>query len=125
MGRCFGRAWAYAAAGLLSFFSPTLTPALAQDSDEVIVDPDLSGATKAPAPTSAPAADADEVIADPELSGTERPTSAAPAEDYGWGAVLPPKEPDISAAAAASTEEDEYDPLANTGIGRLELLGQT
>ena len=38
MGRCCGRAWAYAAGFFLSFVA--LRPALAQDSDEVIVDPE-------------------------------------------------------------------------------------
>jgi len=129
MGRCSGRAWAYAAAALLTFPVTSLRPALAQDSDEVIVDPELTGsdtggASNAPSSALAGDGDDDEVINDPELAGTGRPSATAPAEDYGWGAVLPAKTA-AAAAEAAAPEEDEYDPLANTGIGKLEVLGQT
>lgn len=126
MGRCSGRAWAYAAVALLMLAVPALRPALARDRDEVIVDPELSqgraGSGSANAPVSARAPDGDEVIADPELSGSAGADTGTPKDDSGWGEVLPPKEGE---AGAAAPDEDEYDPLANTGIAKLEVLGQT
>jgi hypothetical protein len=84
----------------------------------------------------AAAQDGEEVILDPELAGpsapaTSEPAPAEPAEDFGWGPVddanararaTPPPLPSV--AAASSREEDDYDPLANTGLARLEMLGQ-
>jgi hypothetical protein len=118
MGRCPGRAWAYAAAVSLAF-DALIKPALAygQD-DEVIVDPELSGPTAAPAATGA---DGDEVIEDPELTGGGAGKAPAP-RDFGWGEVYkkPGEEPGPRQASGA-----EPDTMANTGIARIEVVGQT
>jgi hypothetical protein len=64
----------------------------------------------------APAGDGDEIIADPEL---ESAGAGAPADNHGWGDVVPGAENTASSSAAST-----YDPLANTGIAHLELIGQ-
>lgn len=96
--------------------SLTARRAAAQDGEEVILDPELAGPASAPAPTPS---------ASPEPSNPE--------EDFGWGPVYndqpaesppPAPLPTVEAANRASAEEDEHDPLANTGLARLELLGQ-
>ncbi len=85
----------------------------------------------------AAAQDGDEVIFDPELvdsdseyapSTSEPSTPAEPEEDFGWGPVYQeqPKDPPPRAPTVSATEvrDDDYDPLANTGLARLEMLGQ-
>jgi hypothetical protein len=116
MGRRPGRAGKRATLALLGssfcFALPALT--LAQD-EEIIVDPELAG-------PAAPAATPDEeVIVDPELGGA--PTKPAqPAQDFGWGTVY--EKPAPEAPPPVVRDEEEVDPLANTGIAKLELLGQ-
>lgn len=121
MGRCLGRAWADAAALLLTI-GALLKPAFAYaQEDEVIADPELQGAGSGQPQSSG--RDGDEVIADPELGGTSTPKRP---EDYGWGDVYKPKTAETeSPARAEASEAEEPDPMANTGIGRLELAGQT
>jgi hypothetical protein len=119
MGRCSGRAWAHAASVLLSFdlFAGSPSTAFSQEGEEVIADPELAGSGG----WSAGGADGDEAISDPELSGGAGQTGFE--EDYGWGSVYTPKTHSKS-QTPPEPEEDEYDPLANTGIGKIELLGQ-
>lgn len=85
-------------------------------------------------PPAASAQDGEEVILDPELmdsapssSGSAGGQAASGGEDHGWGDVL--QQPDAtgprqSTLEAKSRPEDDYDPTANTGIARLEMLGQ-
>ena len=119
MSSCTGRAWACATALLLSL-PALIEPALAyaQD-DEVIQDPELSGGGSGSSGSSGSGAGGDEVIEDPELGGGAKPKSPS---DFGWGEVYqkkgeeaPPKQPEVEAP----------DPTANTGIAKLELVGQT
>jgi hypothetical protein len=119
MGRCSGRAWAHAASVLLSFEFVAGSPstAFSQEGEEVIADPELAGSSGG-----GRNADGDEAIADPELSGSSGQTGFE--EDYGWGAVYTPKTRSQGKAPPPEPEEDEYDPLANTGIGKLEVVGQ-
>lgn len=122
MGRCSGRARAHAVLALLTFGALGSLPALvsAQD-EEVISDPELSGGGSRS--SGGGGSSDDEVIADPELSGG----GAKPRQkDYGWGEVYKPKSGDEeqSAGPAASAPE-EPDPMANTGIAKLEMSGQT
>lgn len=120
MGRCSGRAWAHAAFVLLSFDLVASGPSIAfsQEGEEVIADPELAGSSRGSART----ADGDEAIADPELSGGGAGQTGFE-EDYGWGSIYTPKTRSKS-ETPPEPEEDEYDPLANTGIGKLELVGQ-
>jgi hypothetical protein len=97
-------------------------PASAQD-DEVIVDPELAGQGAGHA-----AQEGDEqVIVDPELAA---PAAAQgepvdPSENFGWGKVLSKREPPpVQMTPVPASEEEAYDPLANTGIAKLELLAQ-
>jgi hypothetical protein len=84
--------------------------------EEIIVDPELAG----PSPAAA-ADEGDQVIVDPELSGE---TPSEPVQDFGWGPVGA-KKPDAPPPPVAPVpDEDSYDPLANTGIAKLELLAQ-
>ncbi len=94
----------------LAGFAPGL--AEAQDSEEVIVDPELGASPNASGAASG--ADGEQVILDPELGETGQQPA-----DFGWG-------PTVSAAGPkpAAPEEDEYDPLANTGLAKIELIGQ-
>lgn len=95
----------------------TYTPSfvLAQDSEEVIADPEL-GAAPATAPL--PGADGEEVITDPELGEPGQNTA-----DFGWGPTVNADTGSTSGATVVE-EEDEYDPLANTGLAKIELVGQ-
>jgi hypothetical protein len=81
--------------------------------DEVIVDPELSGSDSAPQP----ATEGDEIIVDPELSGS----AAADPNRFGWGAVY---DAPAGEGGNATPDEDDYDPLANTGMAKLELASQ-
>lgn len=126
MGRLLGRTRMRAVAFLLGATLPLAAlpgQAQAQDSEEVIVDPELSGAP-ASGPASAPAAgvedtSGDEVIADPELGETgDKPPADA------WGTSFQGGPEPAKPQPSSAPEEDEYDPLANTGIAKLELLGQ-
>ena len=124
MGSCPGRAGIGAILTLLCAGSLVPRLARAQD-DEVIVDPELAASGVAPSA----AEGSEQVIVDPELagsSGAEPSQPAEPEQDFGWGKVLAKKEPPpepVTSAEEASDEED-YDPLANTGIAKLELLAQ-
>jgi hypothetical protein len=80
--------------------------ASAQDGDEVIVDPELSGGTK-----KTPPKDGDEVIVDPELGEP----------DDGWGGIYTKE---TVTPGPIVEEEPAYDPLANTGIAMVEIVGQ-
>src|SRR5690349_6417373 len=119
MGRCSGRAWAHAAFVLLSFELTAGSPrtAFSQEGEEVIADPELAGSSGGGS-----GADGDEAIADPELSGSSAQTGFE--EDYGWGAVYTPKTRSQGKAPPPEPEEEEYDPLANTGIGKLEIRSE-
>jgi hypothetical protein len=115
MGRLLGRLPPRAALVLLLAASASGLAArvFAQDGEEIILDPELGSDTSG----EGSGASDDEVIADPELGDTQ-----APAEDFGWGPVLQPSAPDR--APVEEDDEEEYDPLANTGLAKLELLGQ-
>src|SRR5690606_13875585 len=80
------------------------------------------------------------VIADPELTGGSSP-APAPAqprppsnagEDFGWGPVYEEPTPSASEpdddfpppSSESDSFESDYDPLDNTGLVRLEMLGQ-
>ena len=82
------------------------SPLSAQDGDEVILDPELSGGKKA-----TKSGDGDEVIADPELGES----------DDGWGGIYQ-NEPAVRGPTIDA--EPAYDPLANTGIAMVEVVGQ-
>jgi hypothetical protein len=77
--------------------------------------------TPASEPEAPPAVPADspdeEVIVDPELESK----AGTMADDRGWGGLVPDTEQD---QPASSSRASEYDPLANTGISRLEFIGQ-
>lgn len=130
MGRLLDRRPQRAVSGLLSrtrlcatlgLVAAVVVPALpqgvhAQDGEEVIADPELSGAAPSAPP---PSSDGDEVIADPELGDTGATNTTSPATfgwDTGGDSTPPPK--------SSEPEEDEYDPLANTGLAKIELVGQ-
>ncbi|MFT3926248.1 MAG: hypothetical protein QM778_27125 [Myxococcales bacterium] len=105
-----GRARSLAAFAFGAALAFVRQEAAAQDGEEVILDPELAGSAPAPSPASPPPA-------------------SEPTEDFGWGPVqeegrAEPPPPPPSAEAAAHSYEDEPDPLANTGLARLELLGQ-
>lgn len=124
MGRCHGRARAHAVLALLMFGALGSQPALviAQD-EEVISDPELSGGGGARGSSSG-----DEVIEDPELSGSGARKPASTKKDYGWGEVYQDgqeeREQETQAAEPVEPPE-EPDPMANTGIAKLEVSGQT
>jgi hypothetical protein len=65
--------------------------------------------------TSAGSSD-DMVISDPELEDKAGTMS----DSRGWGGMVPESEESHTTASSGS----EYDPLANTGMARLELIGQ-
>lgn len=87
----------------------TLHVASAQDSEEVILDPELmDSAPSRPTGPSTTAAGEDE-------------------DDHGWGEVYHegtqgPSQ--LSLSVKSATADDDYDPTANTGLARLEMLGQ-
>jgi len=85
---------------------PALTAA--QDSEEIIADPEL--AVPPAAPEGAPG---EEVISDPELS------ASGTSVDEAWGTKFK-----VDTPQEVTQDESEYDPLANTGMAKLELLGQ-
>lgn len=118
MGRRSGRARAHAALVLLSFelFVSVPSTAFSQEGEEVIADPELVG-------SSGGGGGDEEVIADPELGGGSSAQTGFE-DDYGWGAVYTPKTRSQGKEPPPEPEEDEYDPLANTGIGKLEINGQ-
>lgn len=118
MGRSLGRVWAPAAACLL-VIELLLRPesAIGQE-EEIIVDPELAGSSG----TSSSAAGDEEIIEDPEL-GVGAP-GAEPEADYGWGTVYKPSQEEGQTAQPLAPEEDEFDPLANTGIAKMEVIGQ-
>jgi hypothetical protein len=120
MGRCSGRAWAHAAFVLLCLevFAGGPSTAFSQEGEEVIADPELAGGSGGRTRN----ADGDEAISDPELGGSSAQSGFE--EDYGWGAVYTPKTSSQGKAPPPEPEEDEYDPLANTGIGKLQVIGQ-
>jgi hypothetical protein len=124
MGRPPGRALLCAAAACL-LTALSFARAQAQD-EEVIVDPELSSGTESAAPSTD-----EEVIVDPELGGTPAQAKpATPARDFGWGKVYEnpngpksaPPPPETPRPSPIDVEEE--DPLANTGIAKLELLAQ-
>lgn len=96
------------ASTVLSAASPFVSaPPRASAQDEIIVDPELQSEESPPHD-----ADGDEVIADPELGGGQD----------GWEGIYlkeapTPKGPVVEA-------EPAYDPLANTGIAMIEVVGQ-
>jgi hypothetical protein len=115
MGFRPGRAGTCAALALLgtsSFFASPLPAALAQD-EEVISDPELAG------PSPPASSEGEQVIVDPELGGAP---PQKPGQDFGWGTVY--EKPAPEAPPPLVSDEEEVDPLANTGIAKLELLGQ-
>ncbi|HEY6877266.1 MAG TPA: hypothetical protein VI299_04565, partial [Polyangiales bacterium] len=57
----------------------------------------------------------EEVISDPELESKAGTMS----DDRTWGGFVPDTQKDEPASS-----HDAYDPLANTGVARLELIGQ-
>jgi hypothetical protein len=114
-----------------------LGPARAQD-DEVISDPELEST---PRQKKRPRTDdnGDEVIADPELQHSDNPSKTlrggeevimdpelggGGAEQDGWGDVYQAGRADAASKPAAPAREDDYDPMANTGISHLQALGQ-
>jgi hypothetical protein len=120
MGFGIGRARALAAFALgAAAVLAGSTRAAAQDSEEVILDPELVG-SDAPGPA-----------ANSSATDTSAQTSG---EDYGWGEVYPNPTPNPPPAPASmsglpSVKEAhesavEDDPLANTALARLEMLGQ-
>lgn len=114
--------------GSASALSGLANSALAQADDEVIVDPELAAptparrATKPSRGTSAQSGAGDQVIVDPELGeGGPAPDNDVAAA---WGEV---EEIDPGGAGSASEPApvaDSYDPQANTGIARIEAIGQ-
>ncbi len=115
MGRLLGRMRMRAALGMLSAaVSAVAVPAGAagQDREEVIADPELAAE---PAPSARDADD--EVIADPELG-----EPSARGGDLDWGAAFQGSVPSVESVPAAPDGDD--DPLANTGLAKIELLGQ-
>jgi hypothetical protein len=91
--------------------------------------PPANTAPASPPPETAPAvraepesqgsfvSDPDEVsFSDPELE--ER--AGTMADDRGWGGLVPETEASHQTASSA----EEHDPLANTGLARVELIGQ-
>ncbi len=106
---------------LLASLRP-LAPPHAAAQDEVIADPELersSGGNRS-------GSGDEEMISDPELEGGggrrgrgkgSSTPSAIGAPD--WGEVYKPKDE----APAASAEPEEHDPMANTGVARLEAIG--
>lgn len=120
MGLRNGRAQVLAAFALLA--PPVVLAAAdevsAQGGDEVIMDPELAGSSASKKPSNG-----DEVISDPELGGSTS-SSSGQSQDYGWGEVYDESHTEAKAPEQAAEEEDEHDPLSNTGIARLELLGQ-
>jgi hypothetical protein len=119
MGRCLGRARALAVA-LLMLAAVGLLPALvsAQD-EEIIADPELAGSSKK---SDRGASSDDEVIADPELSGGAQKSGA---KDNGWGGVYKSGKGEEEPKSSAPEAPEEPDPMANTGIAKLEISGQT
>jgi hypothetical protein len=106
-----------AAVLLVSFASQ----AGAQSGDEVIVDPELAGPSK----QSPSRSDGDETIVDPELAGSGGGRTSGSASDNGWGTEATSSFQGGGAGpTAAASEEDEYDPQANTGLAKIEVVGQ-
>lgn len=113
--------------------------ARAQD-DEVISDPELQSAPRKKKKLRGDD-NGDEVIADPELQHSENPSKTlrggeevildpelgggrgAGTSDSGWGDVYQAGG-ESQAASSAPAREDDYDPMANTGIAHLQALGQ-
>ncbi|MET0340790.1 MAG: hypothetical protein ABW252_07295 [Polyangiales bacterium] len=89
--------------------APLLVPAWAPASaqEEIIADPELQSDSDAPKSSGG-----DEVIADPELGQ----------EADGWEGIYLKEDPTLKGPAVAA--EHEYDPLANTGIAMIEVVGQ-
>jgi len=87
-------------------------PAHAQDGEEVIADPELGAAPSSAGSRSG----GDEVISDPELGDT----GVGGASDFGWDTTGVTSD----SLKTSAPEEDEYDPLANTGLAKIELIGQ-
>lgn len=120
MGRRIGRGQLLAAFALPAILGWTGSAA-AQD-EEIILDPELTGSSPPPRASTTPTMPPFQ-----EDGADESP----PAEDFGWGPVYEEKPPawgptveEASSPPPARQEEDEYDPLVNTGLARLELVGQ-
>jgi hypothetical protein len=82
----------------------------AQSDDEIIVDPELGDA-----PSSGD--DDEQVVQDDELGASDQ-------GDNGWGVELDVQKKSARGPVAGSSSESDYDPLANTGIAKLEVVGQ-
>jgi hypothetical protein len=96
---------------------PRRTPSEAQSDAPEADQPEWEDAEEAPAqPQQLGQASDEEVISDPELESKAGTMS----DDRTWGGVVP----DTQYDAPASAGQSEYDPTANTGISRLELIGQ-
>lgn len=115
MSSSIGRGHALAASVLLAgqLVAFTTQPARAQEGrEEVIADPDLAEDAKTGNKT--PSSDA-EVIVDPELAGTSSPAASEGDEE----AIV---DPELQAISGSGEEERDY--LANTGVARIEVVGQ-
>jgi hypothetical protein len=96
---------------------PRRTPREAQSDAPEADQPEWEGAEEVPAqPQQLGRAADEEVISDPELESK----AGTVADDRTWGGVVP----DAQYDAPASAGQSEHDPTANTGISRLELIGQ-
>jgi hypothetical protein len=86
--------------------------------EEVIADPELAGSRG----TSASSADGEETIADPELAGGKTSRRG----DGGWGSEAASSFGHGAAEAESSSgsEDSGYDPMANTGLAKIEVNGQ-
>ena len=112
MGRRLGRARPPAAVSLLLLAGSFFCAAVAQ-ADEVILDPELTGA-----PSDSGSADGELVIMDPELAGSSSSTGGGDEEIIFQGDSGPTDD------AASSDYEDDYDPMANTGIAHVYVATQ-
>ncbi|MET0287455.1 MAG: hypothetical protein ABW352_23415 [Polyangiales bacterium] len=95
---------------------PEGTPQPAWDDTEEDPEDGDSGADDvAPASGASAGSSDDMVISDPELA-----EAGTMSDSRGWGGMVP----DGEASQTTASSGDEYDPLANTGMARLELIGQ-
>ena len=92
------------------------SPGAAAD-EEVIADPELDGA----ASTSSRATSQDETIVDPESASGGAGSDDSGAAQEGWGGAA--DESRRGPRVGAVDDEDAHDPMANTGISRVQAIG--